>query len=114
EKDVVYKTFKTELDKHYADLKLEGEEKSKVMFQAKLDTIASSPEASKLYAREKADLRKRIETLQHDILQLENNLGFFANSKGSESLKKEVEKKIERAKDEIVSIRERIKMIPNE
>ncbi|HLU86209.1 MAG TPA: DUF349 domain-containing protein [Taishania sp.] len=114
EKDVVYKTFKTELDKHYADLKLEGEEKSKVMFQAKLDTIASSPEASKLYAREKADLRKRIETLQHDILQLENNLGFFANSKGAESLKKEVEKKIERAKDEIVSIRERIKMIPNE
>lgn len=114
EKDAIYNAFKSALDKHYSELKLEGEEKTKVMFQARIDTLSASADASKLFAREKADLRKKIETLQHDILQLENNLGFFANSKGADALKKEVEKKIERAKEEIISIRQKIKLIPNE
>ncbi len=113
-KDAVYNEFKSALDKHYAELKLEGEEKNKVMFQARLDTLAGSPDSSKLFAREKADLRKKIEQLQQDVFQLENNLGFFANSKGADALKKEVEKKIIRAKDEILTIRQRIKLIPNE
>lgn len=114
QKDAVYNAFKTALDKHYAELKLEGDEKTKVMFQARLDTLAGSPDSSRLFAREKADLRKKIDQLQHDVLQLENNLGFFANSKGADALKKEVEKKIERAKEEIVAIRQKIKLIPNE
>lgn len=114
QKDSIYSAFKTALDKHYAELKLEGEEKNKVMFQAKLDTLAGSPDSTKLFAREKADLRKKIDVLQQDILQLENNLGFFAKSKGADALKKDVEKKIERAKDEIVAIRQKIKLIPNE
>ncbi len=113
-KDTVYNEFKAALDKHYAELKLEGEEKNKVMFQARLDTLSGSPDSSRLFAREKADLRKKIEQLQHEILQLENNLGFFASSKGADALKKEVEKKIERAKEEIVSLRQKIKLIPNE
>lgn len=113
-KDTVYNEFKAALDKHYTELKLEGEEKNKVMFQARLDTLSGSPDSSRLFAREKADLRKKIEQLQHEILQLENNLGFFASSKGADALKKEVEKKIERAKEEIVSLRQKIKLIPNE
>ncbi|MCO5260296.1 MAG: DUF349 domain-containing protein [Crocinitomicaceae bacterium] len=113
-KDGVYNSFKAALDKHYSDLKLEGEEKNKVMFQARIDTLAGSPDASKLFVKEKMDLRKKIDTLNHEILQLENNLGFFANSKGADALRKEVEKKIARAKDEIVQLRQRIKLIPNE
>lgn len=113
-KDAVYGEFKSALDKHYGEMKFEGDEKNKEMFQMRIDTLVGSPDAGRLLAREKADLRKKIETLQHDILQLENNLGFFANSKGADALKKEVEKKIERAKEEIIALRQKIKMIPNE
>jgi hypothetical protein len=113
-KDAIYNAYKAALDVHYNALKLEGDEKNKIMFQARIDTLAGSPDASRLFAREKADIRKKIDLLNHDILQLENNLGFFANSKGADALKKEVEKKIERAKDEILALRQRIKLIPNE
>ncbi|HNR86516.1 MAG TPA: DUF349 domain-containing protein [Taishania sp.] len=113
-KDAVYNAYKAALDVHYNALKLEGEEKNKIMFQARIDTLAGSPDAARLFAREKADIRKKIDLLNHDILQLENNLGFFANSKGADTLKKEVEKKIERAKNEILALRQRIKLIPNE
>lgn len=114
EKDEVYKGYKSILDKHYNALHLEEEEKARILFQAKLDGMAASHDARNLFYREKVDLRKRIETLEHDIIQFENNLGFFANSKGADALKKEVDKKIDRARNEITVIRQKIKMIPNE
>jgi hypothetical protein len=114
EKDGIYTDFKTVIDAHYKSLKLEGEEKEKVLFQSKIETLKSSPNASKLLDREKADLRKQIDTLKQDVIQYENNLGFFANSKGANDLKKEVEKKIEFSKRKIDEMIRKIKMIPNE
>lgn len=114
EKDVVYNAYKKALDTHYASLKLEGDEKNKIMFQARIDTLAGSPDSARLFAREKSDLRKRIDQLRSDIIQFENNLGFFANSKGADALKKDVEKKVEKAREEIEAIKLKIKMIPNE
>lgn len=114
QKDIVYKEFKAALDKHYSELKLEGDEKNKILFQARIDTLTGSPESALLLAREKADLRKKIETLNQEILQLENNLGFFAKSKGADALKKDVEVKIEKARAEILKFRQKIKLIPNE
>ena len=56
--------------------------------------MSSSPEASRLFAKEKAEIRQQIEQLKGDILQYENNLGFFAKSKGADALRKDVEEKI--------------------
>ncbi len=114
EKDGIYTDFKTAIDNHYKSLNLEGEEKEKVLFQSKIETLKSSPNAGKLLDREKADLRKQIDILKQDVIQYENNLGFFANSKGANDLKKEVEKKIEFSKRKIDEMIRKIKMIPNE
>lgn len=114
EKDAIYSQYKKALDQHYAALKLEGTEKEKVMFKAKLDTLAGSADSSRLFSREKQDLRTKIDQLKSDIIQFENNLGFFANSKGADALKQDVLKKIDKAKAEIESIKAKIKMIPNE
>lgn len=113
-KDSIYEAYKKALDGHYSALKLEGEEKQKIMFQARMDTLAASPNSSTMFAREKADLRKKIDQLKGDIIQFENNLGFFAKSKGADALKLEVEKKVNRAKEEIEELKLKIKMIPNE
>ena len=102
------------MKENYKSLNLEGEEKEKVLFQSKIETLKSSPNAGKLLDREKADLRKQIDILKQDVIQYENNLGFFANSKGANDLKKEVEKKIEFSKRKIDEMIRKIKMIPNE
>jgi len=112
EKDSIYNSFKKAIDQKYAALKLEGTEKTKIAFQARIDTIAASPESSKLFAKEKNDIRRKIDHLQHEVLQLENNLGFFGHSQRAEHLKRDVEKKIERIKNEIIELRQKIKMIP--
>jgi len=113
-KDSTFKAFKNAMDTHYGALKMEGNEKEAIMFQAKIDTIQSSPDSSKLFWGMKQDLRKDIDKQNKEINQLENNLGFFANSKGAESLKKDVEKKVNRAKEKIEEIKRKLKMIPNE
>lgn len=113
-KDASYKAFKVAMDKHYAGLKMEGSEKDRILFQAKIETLKSSPNASRTLSDMKFELRKEIDKHIKEIAQLENNLGFFANSKGAESLKKEVEKKVDRAKERIQELKSKLKLIPNE
>lgn len=113
-KNEIYSAFKKAMDVHYGNLKMEGNEKERVLFQAKIDTMKASPDSGRLLRDAKFDLRKEIDKYKREIGQLENNLGFFANSKGADALKKEVEKKVQKAHDKIAMIKEKIKMIPNE
>lgn len=113
-KDKVYKAYKEVLDGHYSSLKLEGKEKDETMFKAKIDTLMASPDASRKLNALKYDLRSDIDKIKKEIIQLENNLGFFSNSKGANKLKEDVEKKINHANDRIAGIKSMLKMIPNE
>lgn len=113
-KDKVYKAYKEVLDGHYSSLKLEGKEKDETMFKAKIDTLMASPDASRKLSALKYDLRSDIDKIKKEIIQLENNLGFFSNSKGANKLKEDVEKKINHANERIAGIKSMLKMIPNE
>ena len=110
-KDDVYKAFKSALDSHYNQLKLEGQEKADILFQAKIDTLKASPEAGKLIDREKYEIRKHIEKLNQEILQYENNLGFFGRSKGAEAMKMEVEAKIKIHQTKIEEFKRKLKAL---
>ncbi len=113
-KEAVYMRFKKALDSKYNDLKLEGDERVKLLFTAKLDHIKASPDRTKLYQKERAEIKRQMDVLNHEALQYETNLGFFAKSKGADILKKEVEQKIEKIKQEILQLRGKLKLIPNE
>ena len=111
EKDNVFQAYREALNGHYEKLKLEGAEQDRMMFQAKMDTMKASPNADKAMAREKADLNEKMNQLKADILQYENNLGFFAKSKGADALRKEVENKIAAAHRKIEDIKNKIKLL---
>ncbi len=113
-KNDVYDRFKKALDAKYAALKLEAAEKDMILFRAKLETLAASPDRSKALFGERNEIRKQIDLLNKEIIQLENNLGFFARSKGADALRLEVEKKVEHAKNKINSLKQKLKLIPNE
>ena len=54
-------------------------------------------------------LIQQYKTLQQEIETFENNIGFFAASKNSEALIKQMESKIAKAKDELRALEERIR-----
>jgi len=111
QKDTVYNAYRDALNSHYEQLKLEGAEQESVMYQARLDTLKASPNADKILAKERADLFDKMHKLKADILQYENNLGFFAKSKGADALRKEVDVKINAAKQKIEEIKLKIKQL---
>lgn len=111
EKDTVYNAYKKAIDALYTQLKLEGAEKERAFFQAKMDSLKANPNADKLIDRERREMYQQIQTLKHEINQYENNLGFFANSKGADALKKEVENKIEHAKRKIEEYQRKMKLL---
>ena len=114
DKEAVFKGYKDALDKQYAAIKLDAQEKEKILFEARIETLSASADPGKAYAREKADIRQQIEKLRSEMFQLENNLGFFARSKGADALRKEVEGKIQGTANRIESLKRKLKLIPNE
>ncbi len=50
--------------------------------------------------------------MKREIIQLENNLGFFANSKGADKLKADVQKKIDAVNQKIEVAKSKLKLIP--
>jgi hypothetical protein len=114
EKKSVYQQFKKAIDEKYAALKLEGQEKESILFKAKLDNLQGSPDRLKLLQIEKNEIRKQIDGLNKEIMQLENNLGFFAKSKGADALRADVERKVKHAQERILNLKMKMKLIPNE
>ena len=113
-KDDVFNAYKKAMDAHYKSIKMGAEEQAQILFEAKIDMLKGSSNAARQFDDMKFDLRKSIDAQQKEITQLENNLGFFANSKGANALKEEVEKKVIKAKEKIAGIKAQLKMIPNE
>lgn len=111
DKDTIYKTYKTALDDKYASLKIGKEEKEKVMFQAKIDSIMSSGNKEKLIDQETSSIRQKIDVLNKEILKYETNLGFFSNADAKNPLFKSVNDNINRNKEEIESLKLRLKLI---
>lgn len=113
-KDEVYKSFQAAIDEHYKSLKLEGKQKEKVLFESKLAVLKSHSNSAELLAKEKAHIRKQIEEVKQQLMQYENNLGFFSNAKSNNPLLEEVKKNIEKAKSKMSALKDKLKLIPNE
>jgi putative ubiquitin-RnfH superfamily antitoxin RatB of RatAB toxin-antitoxin module len=53
----------------------------------------------------------KLKQLETDLILLDNNIGFFAKSKKTESLIKDVKRKIEQTKSKIEFLKEKIRVI---
>ena len=110
----LFKSYKESLEKQYAQLKINGEKKDDIIFQIKIDIIKSSSNSSKKLNELKIRIKNEIEHNTKEKNLLENNLGFFTNSKGVNPLRKNVEDKIKNIEVKIYSLKKQLKLIVNE
>ena len=61
--------------------------------------------------RERGILTNKITKLKDDIILWENNMGFLADSKNADLLKVEFENKIKKAKNEVLILEAKLKVI---
>ncbi len=113
DKNKVNNLFSNALTKKYKEIGLENEAIDKLLYVAKIKELgeAKTKVDSKAIEREERQLRDKIGKLKATIIQYENNLGFFANSKGANKLKEEVESKIEHSKEQIERVKDQLKLL---
>ena len=107
--------FNKILDALFEKLSSSKKENEQLRFANRLDNIAGSEDSRKL-DNEKIFIMRKIDEVQNEIFQLENNIQFFQNTKNAKkenSIVTEVRKTIERHKEDLVSWKDKLKQIRN-
>ena len=113
EKDKLYKEFHAVLDKLYKDLNISIAKRRLNNFKQNLKQVAERGENA--LDNERTRLFRQYENLKQEIQTYENNLGFLnASSKKGNTLIDEMNRKVEKLKDDMNLIREKIKAIDAE
>jgi len=110
EKDKVYEEYHSVLDKLYKDLNISVAKRRLSKFKDNLKQVAERGENA--LDNERARLMRQYEAIKQEVQTYENNLGFLsASSKKGNSLIEEMNRKIQKLKDDLQLTREKIKAI---
>jgi hypothetical protein len=102
-KDKIYQRYRRALDKCYEKLNLSSSDRRNLTSSNRIQQLEQ--QGKLLTQKDKSSVRYKIDRLQDEIRLLENNIGFFSNSKGANKLKEDYEKKIEQAKEEVSNLK---------
>ncbi len=103
--------FSETINNFYDSLKIERSKTDLIKYKLRIDNIVNNANAKDNIKDETYKLGKKVTSLESEISQLENNIGFFSNSKNSESLVKGIEVKIEKAKQNLKSLKTKLNYI---
>ncbi len=105
--------FNKILDALFEKLSSSKKEGDMLRFANRLDNISGSEDSRKL-DNERIFIMRKIDEVQNEIFQLENNIQFFQNTKNAKkenSIVTEVRKTIERHKEELLTWKDKLKQI---
>ena len=113
EKDKLYAEYHAVLDKLYKDLNISIARRRLDSFKSNLKQMADK--GGNAFDNERARLMRRYEALKQEIQTYENNLGFLnASSKKGNSLIDEMNRKVQKLKDDCELVKQKIKAIDAE
>lgn len=112
EKDKIYKEYHEAVDSQFDRLKVDQSDRKMQSFRSNLSDMAGGERGKgKLYG-EREKLMRMFERMKNELQTYENNIGFLSiSSKGGGGLVKEMERKIEKLKDEMALIVKKIDAI---
>lgn len=113
EKDKLYKEYHDILDRLYKELNISTARRRLDKFKNSLKNVAEK--GADALDNERARLMRRYEAIKQEVQTYENNLGFLnASSKKGNSLIDEMNRKVQKLKDDMNLVREKIKAIDAE
>ena len=109
EKDKLYEAYHAALDKLYKELNVNVAKRRLDNFKSRIKNVADQ---GGTLDSERARLMRQYETVKQEVKTYENNLGFLnASSKKGNSLIDEMNRKMQKLKDELSLLKEKIKAI---
>lgn len=112
EKDKIYKEYHEAVDKQFDRLKVDQNDRKMQTFRNSLSDMSNGERGKgKLYS-ERDKLMRMYERMKNELQTYENNIGFLSiSSKGGSGLLKEMERKINKLKDEMALVIKKIDAI---
>jgi hypothetical protein len=108
--DPVGKAYGKILDDLYGKLDMAKGEMELLRFTDKLERMAAQKDGQEQIEKEERFLKRKLNDLEKEFLNLENNMAFFKNAKPDNPLLKDVQKKIALASANVENLRSRVKL----
>ncbi|MDR2066091.1 MAG: DUF349 domain-containing protein, partial [Prevotellaceae bacterium] len=104
--------YRNALDNLFNVLNLSEKDRKIVKFRTRLENVQPTNKGQiKNLRNERDKLLGQIRQIESDIALWENNIGFFAKSKNADTVVSEVNRKIEKGKEEVMLLEEKIKLL---
>ena len=110
-KDSLQDEYRKSIDALFEKMKITQNEISTAEYRNMVENMKDNPDSRDKVRRERNILTNKITKLREEITVLENNIGFFSNSKQSELMRAEYEKKINRAKNDVKVLETKLKIL---
>lgn len=109
EKDAINKEFTKLIDQHFDKLHLDADARELKTFELRLDTLAQDPKALDSLYREREKLYNQLKKAEADLVQVQNNAGFFANA--DNKILRDIQKNVDKAQKTVDKLKSHMKLI---
>ena len=111
QKDSVQEEFRAAINDWFDKLNLDEFDRNLERFRVKLSSLDAGENKEYRIINEREKLVAKIKQLETDVNTWENNIGFITQSKKSEGLIKELNAKIEKTKQRLALLQEKLKAL---
>ncbi len=110
-KDTIQRRFRDAINKQFDSMKVDGSNRNVFSFRNKIESLTDNARGLSKVRSEREKYMIKLKQLENDLTLLDNNIGFFANSKNAQILIADVNQKIVDTREKIEQLKEKIRII---
>ena len=116
QKEKIQKSYRTAIDAQFAKLKNLSAESRREAFRSQVQSTSGEKGGKDKLQFQLNVVQDKIRRLESDVQTLENNIGFFANSKSkaADDMRRDIQKKISKTREEIGQLRDQLRILRSE
>ena len=111
DKDKIQNDFRDAVNIHFDNLRIDEKKRNLLKFRTKVSNLTTNNRGYGKMRFEREKYMAKLKQLETDLALLDNNIGFFANTKNAKSLIGDVNQKIASTKEKIEFLKEKIRII---
>jgi hypothetical protein len=111
EKDAIQNEFRDVINHHFDTLRIDEKRRNLMKFTSKVANNTSTGRGQNKMRFEREKYMTKLKQMESDLALLDNNIGFFANTKNAEALIGDLNQKIANTKEKIEFLKEKIRIM---
>ena len=111
DKDSIQNEFRDVINRHFDTLRIDEKRRNLMKFKSKVVNNTTTGRGQNKMRFEREKYMTKLKQMESDLALLDNNIGFFANTKNASALIEDVNQKIINTKEKIEFLKEKIRIM---